>query len=70
MSTRTKYTVWVKSRYSDTYPRYELDRENRVWEISETPCTEKQAERIAREVKQDFGCRTMILPVGRTPIMD
>jgi hypothetical protein len=67
MSTRTKYTVWIKSRYSDTYPRYELDREDRIWEISESPCTIKQAERISKEIKHDFGCRTVILPEGTIP---
>jgi hypothetical protein len=65
MSTRTKYTVWVKSRRDDN--GYELPREERIWEISESPCTIKQAERISREVKHDFDCRTAILPVGTIP---
>lgn len=68
MSTTTKFTVWVKARYNDA--GYEIPREERIWEISESPCTEKQAERIAREVKSDFGCRTIILPVGRIPILE
>jgi hypothetical protein len=65
MSTRTKYTVWAKCRYDDA--GYQIPREERIWEISESPCTIKQAERIAREVAHDFACRTAILPVGTIP---
>lgn len=68
MSTRTKYTVWVKASHNDS--GYRIPKEERIWEVSETPCTERQAERIAREVKHDFDCRTMILPVGRTPVTE
>ena len=68
MSTRTKYTVWVRCRYNDA--GYEIPRGERIWEVSETPCTVKQADQDVREVRHDFDCRTIVLPVGRTPITE
>jgi len=49
-----KYIVWVK--------------EGKTWEPNgEGPLTLKQAERIAKETRQDTGVPTKVLPVGQTP---
>lgn len=43
-------------------------REEGEWvEQGDGPLTQVQAERIAREIRQDFGLRTKILPVGQAP---
>lgn len=47
----TKYIVWIN--------------EGAGWEEQgEGPLTLKQAERIAREIRQDCGCRALVRPVG------
>lgn len=49
-----KKIVWIK--------------ENGSWvEQGDGPLTPKTAERIAREIRQDFGIPVKILPVGQTP---
>ncbi len=47
-----KYQVWVKERAPGA-----------EWEdCGEGPLTQAQAERIARELRQDTGCLTKIMP--------
>jgi hypothetical protein len=49
-----KYIVWIK--------------EDGIWqEQGEGPMTLREAERIAREIRQDCGVRTKVLPVGVEP---
>jgi len=49
-----KYIVWVK--------------ENGKWvEQGDGPLTEKQATRIAREIRTDCRVQTRVLPVGAIP---
>ena len=54
MSTRTKYTVWVRCRYNDA--GYEIPREDRIWEISPRDTSEQLL-----GVKD---CRWRFSPVG------
>ncbi len=50
-----KYVVWVKER-------------GHAWEPNgEGPLTLKQAERIAKETKQDCRVPVKVLPVGEQP---
>lgn len=54
MSAQTKYIVWIK--------------ENGEWvEQGDGLLTLKTAERIVRELRQDFGGSYRILPEGVTP---
>ena len=65
----TKYIVWIKCAFDDEGRR--IPKEEHVWEEQgDGPLTARQAERIAREVAHDFGCRTIILPIGRTPVTE
>lgn len=51
---KTKYIVWVK--------------EAGIWEPNgDGPMTEKEATRIAREIKQDTRVPAMVLPAGTLP---
>ena len=59
------FTVWVWCRRDDA--GYEIPKAERIWEISESGCGPKTAERIAREVRHDFGCPTKVLPEGVDP---
>lgn len=53
---RGLYIVWVK--------------EDGRWEPNgEGPLTLKQAERIAKETRQDTGVPTQVLPVGQEPVI-
>lgn len=50
-----KYIVWIKEGKTS-------------WnQQGDGPLTTKQAERIAKEIKEDFKCQTKILPVGVEP---
>jgi len=50
-----RYIVWIKER-------------GQPWEPNgEGPLTLKQAERIAKETRQDTGVPTKVLPVGQEP---
>ena len=52
-----KYIVWIK--------------ENGKWvEQGDGPMGPKTAERVAKEIQQDFGITTRVLPVGLQPIND
>jgi hypothetical protein len=69
MSTRTKYIVWIKCRRSEM--GFEIPREERIWEEQgDGPLGVKTADRIAREIKQAHDIRTLVLPVGRTPVCE
>lgn len=60
-----RYIVWIKSRFNEAGHWVE----DPIWEEQgDGPMGPKTAERVAREIAQDFGCRTMVLPVGRKPI--
>jgi hypothetical protein len=62
-----QYIVWIKSRFDDEGRKVE----DPIWEEQgDGPLGPKTAERIAREIKQDCGCRTLILPVGRIPVTE
>jgi len=50
----TKYIVWVKD-------------EGRWCEQGDGPLSLKTAERIAREIRQDFGCRVKVMLAGLHP---
>ena len=58
MNKATKYIVWVD------------ERDGKGWhEQGNGPLSLKQAERIAKEIRQDCGCRVTIKPDGFLPVL-
>ena len=54
----TRYFVWI----------YDPKDGDKDWvECGEGPLTQKQAERISREIRADCGCRAIARPAGYTP---
>ena len=67
MSTRTKYIVWIRCRRDDAGNL--IEPQDRIWEEQgDGPLGIKTAERIARELRADFGCNAKVLPVGAYPV--
>ena len=65
---KVKYIVWIKCRFDDCGDKVE----NPVWEPNgDGPMTSKTAERVAREIREDFGvrCQAKFLPVGEEPFV-
>lgn len=50
-----KYIVWIRESGKNWEPN------------GDGPVTQKQAERMAREIRQDCGCAAKALPVGVEP---
>ena len=59
MSKSTKYIVWVDERDGEGWQ-----------EQGDGPLTLLQAQRIAREIRSDCGCRTTIKPAFGNPPVD
>ncbi len=58
-----KHVVWIKITDPES-----VDYTDGNWEPNcDGPMGPKTAERIAREIKEDFGCHTQVLPEGQQP---
>lgn len=62
-----KYIIWLKE---DREWKGMCLPEGRWVEQGDGPLTRKTAERIAREIRQDFGIPVRILPVGCDPLTE